>query len=163
MFVMTCHDADAAACMWTVANGGGLEKRRGSLWLPATQWNPRFLSLVRDLVCLRRLCAPPAPRNAAFHVTKAPREGASFITSQSELGVIRAGCGGAKWGKIGGFFRLTSIWSWAKPCCQRGLCWARFRSFRVSGLLDSQRKKRLPLMLLMLAWACRLLMPVVCC
>ena len=28
-------------------------------------------------------------------VTKAPREGASFITSQSELGVIRGGCG---WG-----------------------------------------------------------------
>ena len=62
--------------------------------------------------------------------------------------------------KTGGFFRL-----WAKPCCQRSLFWARFRSFWVSGFLDVQRKNRPPLMLLMLAWACRLmlLMLVVCC
>ena len=33
-------------------------------------------------------------REASPLVTKAPREGASFITSQSELGVIREGCGG---------------------------------------------------------------------
>ena len=121
MFVMTCHDADAAACMWTVANGGGLEKRRGSLWLPATQWNPRFLSLVRDLVCLRRLCAPPAPRNAAFHVTKAPREGASFITSQSELGVIRAGCGGGKMGQNWWVFSANLHLELGKTLLPKGL------------------------------------------
>ena len=86
-------------------------------------------------------------------VTKAPREGASFITSQSELGVSAG---------VGGFFRLSPIWSWAKSCCQRGLFWARFRSFWVSRFSDVQRKNRPPLMLLMLAWACRLML-VVCC
>ena len=35
---------------------------------------------------------------------------------------------------------------------------ARFRSFWVSGFLDVQRKNRPPLMLLMLAWACRLML-----
>ncbi len=34
-----------------------------------------------------------SPETATF-VTKASREGASFITSQSELGVIKGGCGG---------------------------------------------------------------------
>ena len=65
---------------------------------------------------------------------------------------------GGGWARIGGFFRLSSIWSWAKPCCQRGLFWARFRSSWVSGFLDVQRKNRPPLMLLMLAWACRLML-----
>ena len=39
-------------------------------------------------------------------VTKAPREGASFITSQSELGGIRGGCGGGGGGgpELVGFF-----------------------------------------------------------
>ena len=39
-------------------------------------------------------------------VTKAPREGASFITSQSELGVIGGGGGGCggRWPKLVGFF-----------------------------------------------------------
>ena len=40
----------------------------------------------------------------------------------------------------------------------KGLFWARFRSVRVSGFLDVQRKNRLPLMLLMLAWACPLML-----
>ena len=92
------------------------------------------------------------------HVTQAPREGASFITSQSELGVIRGGGGGVGggggWARIGGFCRLSPIWSWAKPCCQRGLFCARFRCFWVSGFVDVQRKNRPPLMLLMLVVCC---------
>ena len=43
------------------------------------------------------------------------REGASFITSQSELGVRGGAAGGGGWAKIRGFFRLFPIWSWAKP------------------------------------------------
>ena len=84
----------------------------------------------------------PSISQTLKQITKAPREGASFITSQSELGVIWGG-GGA---------------SWEKPRCQRGLFWARFRSFWVSGCLDVQRKNRPLLMLLMLAWACRLML-----
>ena len=60
--------------------------------------------------------------------------------------------------RIGGFLRLSPIWSWTKPRCQRGLFWARFRSFWVSDFLDVQRKNRPPLMLLMLAWACPLML-----
>ena len=86
------------------------------------------------------------------------REGASFITSQSELGVIGGCRGGGGVAQIRGFFRLSPIWSWKKPRCQRGLFGARFRSFWVSGFLDVQRKSRPPLMLLMLAWACRLML-----
>ena len=60
--------------------------------------------------------------------------------------------------RIGGFFRLSPSWSWTKPRCQRGLFWARLRSFWVSDVLDVQRKNRPPLMLLMLAWACPLML-----
>ena len=88
-------------------------------------------------------------------VTKAPREGASFITSRSDLGGLSGGRGV---GKIGEFFRLSPSWSWTKPSCQRGLFWARFRSFWVRGFLDVQRKNRPPLMLLMLVWACPLML-----
>ena len=90
-----------------------------------------------------------------LYITKAPREGASFITSQSELGVIRGGGG-----RIGGFFPLSHL-----ELGKSGLFWARFRSFWVSGSLDVQKKNRPSVMLLMLAWACRLmlLMLVVCC
>ena len=55
--------------------------------------------------------------------TKAPREGASFITSQSELGVIGGGCGGGGGGGGGvGWPKLVPL--------PKGL----------GGFLDVQRK-----------------------
>ena len=63
-------------------------------------------------------------------------------------------------GRIGGFFPLSHL-----ELGKSGLFWARFRSYWVSGSLDVQKKNRPSVMLLMLAWACRLmlLMLVVCC
>ena len=73
--------------------------------------------------------------------TQAPREGASFITSQSELGgyreVARGGGGGGQDWRV---FSVIPQLELDKPRCQRGLCWARFRSFWVSGFLDVQRE-----------------------
>ena len=70
--------------------------------------------------------------------TKAPREGASFITSQSELGVIGGGCGG--WGGGGGVAKIGAV--------AKGAWW----------LFRRPQENRPPLMLLMLAWACRLML-----
>ena len=90
----------------------------------------------------------------SVRVTKASREGASFITSQSELGVIRGGGRGG-----GGVGQNSWVFS-AIPHLELGKTpfWARFRSFGVSGFLDVQGKNKPPLMLLMLAWACRLML-----
>ena len=70
-------------------------------------------------------------------ITKAPREGASFITSQSELGVIRGGRGGGG-PELVGFFRLSPIWS----CCQRRLFWARFRVLLGKWLFRRPKEKQ---------------------
>ena len=75
------------------------------------------------------------------------------------VSLVLSGAGGVRGGgqKLG-FFGYPPSGAGKKPRCQRGLFWARFRSFRVSGFLDVQRKNRRPLMLLMLAWACRLML-----
>ena len=91
-------------------------------------------------------------------VTKAPREG----TSQSELGLSGGVPGGGRVGpELVGFSGYPPSGARQNAVAK----WPRFRPFWVSGFLDVQRKKRPPLMLLMLAWACRLmlLMLVVCC
>ena len=76
-------------------------------------------------------------------LTKAPREGASFIISQSELGGYRGGgCRGVGVVRVGGFFPLSPSWSWTKPRCQRGLFWARFPSFWVSGFFGRPKEKQ---------------------
>ena len=89
-------------------------------------------------------------------VTKAPREELRSLPHRVSLGLSGGGCGGGGWvGKIG-FFGYPPSGAGKNPVA-KGACFG--PDFGPFGwLLDVQRKNRPPLMLLMLAWACRLML-----
>ena len=89
-------------------------------------------------------------------ITKAPREGASLITSRSELGGYRGG--GGRVGQDWWVFSAIPHLELGKTPSPKGPVLGQIAVLLGKWLFRRPKENRPPLMLLMLAWACCLML-----